>query len=302
MGWLKLGSLYVNNTINSKYLFSHAANPLPVHLNDNIFRVYFSARDSKNRSSVGSFDWDIKASKIIQQPAKFVHKFGDKGTFYNHGISIGSFYESKGRKFVLFMGWQLTKGQHWSGAIGRFEIFNSGKWKITSAVPFFSLDGRIDKFSLSYPAILIENGVYKMWYGSTVDWTSNNGEMIHVINYATSYDGKNWHRHGIAIPFKIGKAQAFSRPSVIHDDQGYHMWFSYRSGDGTPYRIGYANSSDGIKWDLALNESKISVSESGWDSEMICYPCVFDFNRDRFMLYNGNGFGKTGIGLAKWIA
>jgi hypothetical protein len=47
-----------------------------------------------------------------------------------------------------------------------------------------------------------------------------------------------------------------------------------------------------------LEESGISVSESGWDSEMIEYPFVFDHNGARYMLYNGNGYGKTGFGLA----
>ena len=44
----------------------------------------------------------------------------------------------------------------------------------------------------------------------------------------------------------------------------------------------------------------IDASDSGWDSEMIEYPCVFDAAGTRYMLYNGNGFGKTGIGLARW--
>jgi hypothetical protein len=76
------------------------------------------------------------------------------------------------------------------------------------------------------------------------------------------------------------------------------MWFSYRSGTGTPYRIGYARSDDASSWDLRLQESGIDVSSSGWDSEMIEYPFVFDHKGERFMLYNGNGYGKTGFGLA----
>jgi len=40
------------------------------------------------------------------------------------------------------------------------------------------------------------------------------------------------------------------------------------------------------------------VSEAGWDSEMICYPHVFEHNGEKHMLYNGNGYGKSGIGLA----
>lgn len=76
------------------------------------------------------------------------------------------------------------------------------------------------------------------------------------------------------------------------------MWFSYRSGTGETYRIGYAISSDGKQWKLALNETGIDVSASGWDSEMIEYPFVFDHEGRRYMLYNGNGYGKTGFGLA----
>ena len=31
---------------------------------------------------------------------------------------------------------------------------------------------------------------------------------------------------------------------------------------------------------------------------MIEYPFVFDHKGQRFMLYNGNGYGKTGFGMA----
>ena len=43
----------------------------------------------------------------------------------------------------------------------------------------------------------------------------------------------------------------------------------------------------------------IDVSTSGWDSEMIEYAYVFDLNGDRFMIYNGNDFGRTGLGYAR---
>ena len=79
---------------------------------------------------------------------------------------------------------------------------------------------------------------------------------------------------------------------------GYEMWFSYRSGSGEKYRIGYALSKDGRRWELALEEAGIDVSLNGWDSEMIEYPFIFDHKGQRYMLYNGNGYGKTGFGLA----
>ena len=78
----------------------------------------------------------------------------------------------------------------------------------------------------------------------------------------------------------------------------FEMWFSFRSGSGEKYRIGYALSQDARKWKLALEDVGIDVSLDGWDSEMIEYPFVFDHKDQRYMLYNGNDYGKTGFGLA----
>ena len=55
---------------------------------------------------------------------------------------------------------------------------------------------------------------------------------------------------------------------------------------------------DGKTCKLALEEVGIDVSADGWDSEMIEYPFVFDYKGQRYMLYDGNGYGKTGFGLA----
>jgi hypothetical protein len=47
-----------------------------------------------------------------------------------------------------------------------------------------------------------------------------------------------------------------------------------------------------------LENAGIDVSAEGWDSEMIEYPFVFKHKGLRYMIYNGNGYGKTGFGLA----
>ena len=86
-----------------------------------------------------------------------------------------------------------------------------------------------------------------------------------------------------------------SKPCVIRDDAFYRMWFSCR---GDTYRIGYAESEDGVSWERMDERAGIDVSSSGWDSESIEYPCVFDHKGRRFMLYNGNNYGLTGFGLA----
>jgi hypothetical protein len=52
---------------------------------------------------------------------------------------------------------------------------------------------------------------------------------------------------------------------------------------------------------LLHSQSGIDVAESGWDSEMICYPNVFECDGQIYLLYNGNEFGKFGFGLAKLV-
>ena len=132
-----------------------------------------------------------------------------------------------------------------------------------------------------------------------IELGAGNGEMIHTINHAYSKDGHNWQRNGLAIPYEKEKFQAFSRPTILRHETGYDMWFSFRSGSGEKYRIGYSHSKDGIAWPTGLiKDSGIDISPSGWDSEMIEYPYVFKHKERVYMLYNGNGFGKTGFGIA----
>ena len=124
--------------------------------------------------------------------------------------------------------------------------------------------------------------------------------MIHVIKYAESHDGVTWDKSGVCVPFELGVAQAFSRPAVWVDRfGGYHMWYSYRCGSGTPYRIGYAQSDDGRTWKRCHDSLNLDVSSAGWDSEMIEYPFISEYRGKLKMLYNGNGFGLSGLGWAE---
>ena len=299
MIWKKLGQIYAPRDLHPK-LVSHAANPLAIWLQEDVYRVFFSGRDEQNRSSVGFVDINIVNREIVYIHACPVFEHGAENSFYSHGVSIGNCYEVDGNRYILFMGWQCPPDGHWRGDIGRLVLENNSETLcLESEQPFMGSD-ETDPISLSYPWVIKEaNGNYLMWYGSTVTWDAGNGEMLHVINHASSTDGHHWQRHGQAIPHQLGVAQAFSRPTVMPNAQGgYDMWFSYRSGTGEKYRIGYAHSHDSEHWELRLNETGIDVSESGWDSEMIEYPFVFDHKGQRYMLYNGNGNGQTGFGLA----
>jgi hypothetical protein len=82
------------------------------------------------------------------------------------------------------------------------------------------------------------------------------------------------------------------------------MWFCYRGSRGyrtdrsAAYRIGYAESDDGVVWRRDDGAAGIDLSDSGWDAEMQAYPAVYNHAGSLHLLYVGNGFGLTGFGHA----
>lgn len=298
--WTKLGQLYQPKGFGRhQKLISHASNPLPVHLDGDVYRIFYSGRDRFNRSSVGAVDIDIIRREVVFEHHDPFFEHGSPESFYADGVSIGNCYVSNGIRYMLFMGWQNPSDGHWRGDIGRLILNTDFSLQIDKEVPFMGVSA-VDLVSLSYPWVHPRpSSGFDMWYGSTLTWDAGNGEMLHVINHATSKDGELWCRKGLSVPYVLGKAQAFSRPTVIQNLEGhYEMWFSYRCGSGKTYRIGYAQSHDGVDWQLDLPSAGIDVSEAGWDSEMIEYPFVFEHLGNQYMLYNGNGYGLTGFGLA----
>jgi hypothetical protein len=298
--WVKLGLIFSPDGIaRHPKLLTHAANPLPLLLDGDVYRIFFSGRDSSNRSSVGAVDVDIVKRRVVETHFSPVFQHGIPGSFYADGVSMGNSYTVKDKRYMLFMGWQNPKDTHWRGDIGRLQVDSKLNLTLDSSQPFLGVDST-DPISLSYPWVIdLGNCEFQMWYGSTLAWDAGNGDMLHVIQQASSTDGRFWTRKGLAVPYQLGVAQAFSRPTVVRNAEGaLEMWFSYRSGNGQKYRIGYARQLSEGNWELLLSQSGIDVSEMGWDSEMIEYPFVFDHLGSRYMLYNGNGYGKSGFGLA----
>jgi hypothetical protein len=298
--WKKLGLVYrPSGEDRHPKLVSHAANPLPVHLDGDVYRVFFSGRDASNRSSVGAVDIDVVRRAVVTEHRDPFFTHGPEHSFFADGVSIGNCYVADGIRYMLFMGWQNPPGGHWRGDIGRLIVKPDLTLELERLDRFLGVSA-VDPISLSYPWVTQNyDGTYQMWYGSTATWDAGNGEMLHIINYASSVDGHQWNCHGLAVPYEVGVAQAFSRPSVLGDpENGYEMWFSYRNGTGQKYRIGYATSPDGKEWNLALEKAGIDVSPEGWDANMIEYPFVFTHKDTRYMLYNGDGYGFTGFGLA----
>lgn len=296
MKWNKLGRIFETDN-NHPWMLSHAANPVAEHLRDDVFRVYFSCRDGQSRSHISYAEVELKPPfRVLRIAEEPLLSPGEIGTFDDSGVSLSCIKQINGRKYLYYLGWNLGVTVPWRNSIG-LAIYDplTETFQRSSRAPLMDRND-VDPYSISYPFVLEDEGIFRMWYGSNLRWGRDQKDMAHLIKYAESDDAIHWTRNGIiALNFKNEREYAMSRPYVLKQNGLYKMWYSYR---GESYRIGYAESEDAISWRRKDEESGIDVSESGWDSEMIEYPFVFEHKGAQYMLYNGNDYGKTGIGLA----
>jgi predicted GH43/DUF377 family glycosyl hydrolase len=294
--WTKLGHVYQPSG-KLEWARTHAANPTAEHVRDDIFRIYFSARDDKNRSSIGSILIDLKNPKVILEEASDpVLGPGELGMFDDCGASIGCILRVGKARYLYYMGWNLAVTVPWKNALGLAISEAEGQpFERYSRFPVVPLD-ETDPYTISYPWVIEENGLFRMWYGSNLKWGPVKEDMQHVLKYAESKDGINWTRENrIVVDADYPVEYAMCRPTVLKDEDAYWMWFCSR---GARYRIELAESKDGITWSRLGRDTGIDVSDSGWDEDMIEYPCVFEHKGRRYLLYCGAEYGKTGFGLA----
>ena len=300
MKWRKLGRVFVA-TGEYDWAQTHAYIPTPLKLDAERIRLYVAFLDKEHVGRVGYVDVDasnpLSVLRISNQP---VLDIGKPGTFDDSGVTPISIVDDKGKKLMYYTGWQR-------GVKARYYLFtglaiseNGGEtFERYSNVPI--LDRSNDELFFRTAAhVIIDNGIYKMWYIAGSKWINVRGKEIPTYNmrYMESSDGFSWNKRGTVCMELSDDEHGFGRPFVVKEGRFYKMWYSIRTINNG-YRLGYAESIDGLNWERKDNEVGMDVSESGWDSEMICFASIIDVNRKRYMFYNGNNYGETGFGVAQ---
>jgi hypothetical protein len=314
MKWKKLGKIFdpADHTLFNN-CFGFAQSPQVLVL-DRFVRIYFSTREKdpkgKFLSHVAFVDFDKDFKKILKISDQTVVPLGELGGFDEHGIFPINVLRDNDRVLAYTTGWNRKISVSADASVGlaisnndglTFEKYGKGPVLTASLKePFLVCDAFVSKF----------DGHFEMWYIFGIKWINIPGEnepqRVYKIAHAISFDGISWIRNARQIiSDKLDENECQALPTVIKIGDLYHMYFCFRNVSGfrtdatRAYRIGYAWSKDRIHWTRDDKNAGINVSDSGWDSEMMCYPHVFHCNDKIWMLYNGNEFGKFGFGLAK---
>lgn len=296
--WKKLGRLFPFDKTNG---IQYAAVPLIGKIEHDIATIYFSNRNQNNKSELCSVKINMNTF-LPTEPAKLgLLQPGEIGSFDEDGVMACDIYEIENQKYLTYIGWNRGVSVPFRNAIGIAKYEDGGFTK-----PF---KGPILDRSIYDPSFVASNcvikidGTFIMYYLSCINWAEVNGTLTHHYNIkiAKSNNGINWIPTGnTAINFRYTNEYAISVPRVLIEDNLYKMWYSFRGGPSSEtYRIGYAESEDGFNWTRKDECVNLNTSKDDWDSEMICYPFIFKHNYNTYMLYNGNGYGKTGFGIAK---
>lgn len=297
--WKKMGLIFQPNIPG----YTHGSHPCAIHYKDNIFILAFTCRDSQRRSHIFLSYATISDGELVMTGTpKLALTPGEPGYFDCDGVISVCFVKNNNQHYLYYVGWQNLPEGLWICDTGRSVLTPQNLTLEKEFLgPVLGRDKNNPLFAAA-TAFHITDNVWHTWYNSGVKWEKREHGWHHHygIHHAQSQNGIDWVCDpGLCIPFADEYEYAFGRPSVYYKDGIYYMWFAHRATkDIATYRIGFASSADGLKWDRNDKLSGIDVSSEGWDSEMICYPYIFEHQQQLYMLYNGNDYGKTGFGVA----
>jgi len=302
MRWEKIGHIFCPDG-SSDWMHTHAMIPIAENVEGDRYRIYFSARDRLNRGHGAYLEVDMRNPlRVLRVHDLPILEPGRLGCFDDSGALPNAIVTVRGRKLLYYTGINLgvtvkirnSVGlAEWNESLQRFDrLFEGPVIDRTREFPHF----------VATPEVHYEDGRFRAWFTSCQRWEVTAGEPKHFyrLEYAESADGIEWRRDGaVAVDFRDQHEYALGVPRVVKDGDLYRMWFCSRAAPYvSTYRIRYAESADGIHWTRRDELAGIDVSADGWDSQMVCYPFVFDHGGARYMLYNGNQYGRTGFGIA----
>lgn len=306
MEWIKKGVIF-SPSRNTPDMVSHAAIPFADFENEDTLKVYFSARNGKGQSVPYSLEVERGNPSVVKKVnTDPILPLGPLGTFDDSGIMPSWIVTHEGRKYMYYIAWNPQVTVSYRLSIGLAISEDQGRTFRKYAQGPVCDRSIIEPYFNTAPCVLLDRGKWRMWYISCTGWQMVNAypEPFYHVKYAESADGVHWEKQGLVCIDYDHFTQAIGRPCVWVEKDTYRMIYSYRSAEGyrtdksRSYRLGYAESADGTTWTRKDSQVGIERSETGWDSEMMEYCHVYRDNDAVYLFYNGNGFGKTGIGYA----
>jgi hypothetical protein len=289
--WNKQGNIFNKH---------HAQLPV-VDVHSDFYRIYYSTR-IEGRSIPMFIDVDRNNPSIILKESSIpILELGKVGMFDHYGVMPTDIITLDNIKYLYYIGWSLRKDIPYHNTLGlAISKDNGNTWKKYSEGPIFNSNVLEPGFIGTAKVFKNNDQDWIMYYLSCREWVNNGNKLepTYDIKIATSINGIEWiptNKTAISLKDNEGGIASFQ---MIENQ----AWFSvrgklyYRNNINESYKIKSATLIDN-NW-IRNIETSLDISLEGWDSEMVAYPYIIKENDKLIMFYNGNNFGKTGIGYA----
>jgi len=312
--WNKLGNIF-NPTVSRprEWMQEYAQCPTPFVLNEKILRVYIACRpqrgaDMQYVSYPGYVDLareDVK--QVVGIADTPLLPLGNPGAFDEFGIMPSSVVRKGDDVYLYYTGWTRMSSVPYTVGIGLAVSHDGGEsFNKLGEGPILGLTLN-EPYLVNSPAVRIIGDKWHMWYLTGKKWLLHEGrpEAVFQIAHATSEDGITWNRDGIPIIATMSEDECqdiflpFFFGGKWHAVFGYRKPTGFRTDSSCAYRLGYASSEDLVEWKRDDTQVGIDVSESGWDSQMMCSSQVIELDGRILLFYCGNVFGREGFGVAE---
>ena len=315
MKWKKLGKIFdPTQYVLPAECVQFAQSP-QVLVFDDFVRIFFSTRsvdksNEKYLSHVAFVDMQKNLRDLIRVSDKTVIPLGALGCFDEHGIFPMNVVRHGGAVYGYTCGWSRRVSVSVDTAIGLAISRDDG-------LTFQRIgDGPVLAASLRESCLVgdgfvkVIDDVFHMWHIFGIGWKRFSvdaaPDRTYKIGHAASADGIYWVKEEgrQIISNRLGADESQALPTVINIAGRHHMFFCYRQSSNfrknkdRGYRIGHAYSDDLVNWTRDDKNPLLDVTPGDWDSDMLCYPHVFECDGKVYLLYNGNEFGRYGFGLA----
>ena len=302
MKWRKLGIVYAPDG-KEAWAQTHAMLPTPIILKSGILRIYCAMRDAKGVGRTGYVDLNpdnpLEVLGVSQRPVLDV---GVPGTFDENGTIASCVIYVGDTLYMYYAGFEL-------GAQIRYRIL-TGLATSTDGGTTFVKHAHTPVLERSPCELFFRCSSYvhwtgdrmRMWYIGGSEWTEINGKAMPVydLKYLESKDGKVWGDTGLTSLSLQDDEHGFGRPCIIQrSENDYQLFFSIRKRSLGMYRLGYAESKNGLDWVRKDDQLGLDVSPSGFDSEAIMYAAPITIGDKTYLFYNGNDFGRDGFAVAE---
>lgn len=303
MKWRKRGLVWGPDK-SKPWAISHAMCPTPVKISNDVLRVYVTTLDALGRGNatfvdVSAFDPTL----VLQVPEEVSLAPGQAGTFDDNGVVPISYVDTSEGMYMYYAGYELCAQVPYRILTGLAISKDGGlRFERYSNVPILDRShGEI--YFRGGPFALHEDGIFKLWYVSGDRWLDIDGKSMPVYNlrFLTSVDGKAWPPNGrVVLDLDEAEEHGFGRPYVRRMFDGrYQLFYSVRKKTVRAYRLGYAESDDGVNWVRKDNEMGLDVSPGSFDGAGIMYSTVITVHGKTYCFYNGNNFGQEGFAVAE---